>query len=66
MFEWLHPHHDSPELEHARHRQEERDALPHADPLEEFEFIDEAGLIVEEIKPEEFQRIVHDHDKEAA
>lgn len=57
MFEWLHPHHESPELEHAKHRQEERDALSHADPLEEVEYIDEAGLIVEEADPEEFKRL---------
>jgi len=58
MFEWLHSHHDSPELEHAKHRQEERDASSHADPLEEIEYIDEEGLVVEEIDPEEFQRLV--------
>lgn len=58
MFEWLHPHHDSLELEHAKHRQEERDAMPHSDPLEEIEYIDEEGLVVEEINPEEFQRLV--------
>lgn len=57
MFEWLHSHHDSPELEHAKHRQE-RDASSHADPLEEIEYIDEEGLVVEEIDPEEFQRLV--------
>ncbi|OFZ97955.1 MAG: hypothetical protein A2Z44_04010 [Betaproteobacteria bacterium RBG_19FT_COMBO_58_11] len=62
MFEWLHPHHDSLELEHAKHRQEERDAGAHADPLEEIEYIDEDGLIVEEIDPEtcpqDIQRLV--------
>ncbi|MBI5750994.1 MAG: hypothetical protein HZA59_02450 [Hydrogenophilales bacterium] len=52
MFEWLHPHHDSPELEHAKHRQEERDAMAHSDPLEEIEYIDEDGLVVEEIDPD--------------
>ena len=63
MFEWLHPHHDSPDLEHAKHRQEERDAMPHADPLEEIEYIDEEGMVVEEIDPQEFQRSVEDRRK---
>ena len=62
MFDWLHSHHDSPELEHAKHRQEERDAMAHSDPLEEIEYIDEKGLVVEEINPEEcpqeLQRLV--------
>lgn len=56
MFDWLNPHHNSPELEHAKHRQEERDAASHHDPLEEYEYIQEDGLVVEEISPEEFQR----------
>lgn len=55
MFDWLYPHHKSPELEHAKHRQEERDAAMHQDPLDEYEVIDEDGLVVEEISPEEFQ-----------
>ncbi|MDP1681727.1 MAG: hypothetical protein Q8L39_08115 [Burkholderiales bacterium] len=63
MFEWLHPHHDSPDLEHAKHRQEERDAISHADPLEEIEYIDEEGLVVEEIDPQEFQRLVENRRK---
>ncbi|MEK6664126.1 MAG: hypothetical protein AABY73_09710 [Pseudomonadota bacterium] len=63
MFEWLHPHHDSPDLEHAKHRQEERDAMSHADPLEEIEYIDEEGLVVEEIDPQEFQRLVENRRK---
>lgn len=58
MFEWLHSHHDSPELAHAKHRQEERDAMSHSDPLEEVEYIDDQGLVVEEIDPVEFQRLV--------
>ena len=56
MFDWLHSHHNSPELEHAKHRQEERDATSHQDPLDEYEFIQEDGLVVEEISPEEFHR----------
>ena len=56
MFDWLHPNHKSPELEHAKHRQQERDAATHRDPLDEYEFIHEDGLVVEEISPEEFQR----------
>ena len=43
-------------MEHAKHRQEERDAATHRDPLDEYEFIHEDGLVVEEISPEEFQR----------
>lgn len=58
MFDWLHPHHDSPELEHAKHRQQERDAHKHADPMEEVEYIDENGLVVEEISAEEFKQQV--------
>ena len=56
MFDWLHPQPKSPELEHAKQRQEERDASLHPDPLEEYEYIVEEGLEVEEISPEEFQR----------
>lgn len=56
MFDWLHSHHNSPELEHAKHRQEERDAVARHDPLEEYEYIQEDGLVVEEISSEEFQR----------
>ncbi len=56
MFDWLHPKPASPELEHAKHRQEERDATLQQDPLEEYEYIVEEGLEVEEISPEEFQR----------
>jgi hypothetical protein len=56
MFDWLHLHHNSTELEHAKHRQLERDATSHQDPLEEYEYIKEDGLVVEEISPEEFQR----------
>lgn len=56
MFHWLHPPHDSLELEHAKHRQEERDARKKRDPLEEYEFIIEEGLVVEEISQEEFQQ----------
>jgi len=56
MFDWLHPQHNSPELEHAKHRQQERDAAVPRDPLDEFEFIQEDGLVVEEISPEEFER----------
>ena len=64
MFDWLHPlHHYSPELEHAKHRQEERDAASHQDPLDEFEIIDEDGLVVEEISPEEFQRQLENRSK---
>lgn len=57
MFDWLHAHpNKSPELEHAKHRQQERDAAMHQDPLDEYEYIQEDGLVVEEISPEEFQR----------
>lgn len=56
MFDWLHPQQNSPELEHAKHRQEERDARKKRDPLEEYEFIIEEGLVVEEISQEEFQQ----------
>ena len=56
MFDWLHPPHDSLELEHAKHRQEERDARKKRDPLEEYEFIIEEGLVVEEISQEAFQQ----------
>jgi hypothetical protein len=56
MFDWLHPQPESPELEHAKQRQEERNAALHRDPLEEYEYIVEEGLEVEEISPEEFQR----------
>ena len=56
MFDWLHPQQNSPELEHAKHRQEERDARKKRDPLEEYEFIIEEGLVVEEISVEEFQQ----------
>jgi len=63
MFEWLHSHHDSLELEHAKHRQEERDAISHSDPLDEIEYIDEEGLVVEEINPEEFQRLVENRSQ---
>ena len=56
MFDWLHPQQKSPELEHAKHRQEERDARKKRDPLEEYEFIIEEGLVVEEISQEEFQQ----------
>lgn len=56
MFDWLHPQQNSPELEHAKHRQEERDARKKRDPLDEYEFIIEEGLVVEEISVEEFQQ----------
>ena len=56
MFDWLHPQQNSPELEHAKHRQEERDARKKRDPLEEYEFIIEEGLVVKEISQEEFQQ----------
>lgn len=56
MFDWLHSQPISPELEHAKHRQEERDAHKTHDPLEEYEFIIEEGLVVEEISVEEFQQ----------
>lgn len=56
MFDWLHPHHDSPELENAKHRQQERDAHKHPDPMEELEYIDKAGLVVEEVSTEDYQQ----------
>jgi hypothetical protein len=56
MFDWLKSHHDSQELEHAKLRQEERDAALHPDPLEEYEVIEEDGLVVEEVSPEEYKR----------
>lgn len=56
MFDWLHTQQESPELEHAKHRQEVRDARKKRDPLEEYEFIVEEGLVVEEISQEEFQQ----------
>ncbi len=56
MFDWLHPKHESPELEHAKHRQEEREATLEPDPLEEYEYIVEDGLVVKEISAEEYQR----------
>jgi len=52
MFDWLRHHHDSPELEHAKQRQQERDAHKQPDPLEEVEYIDEDGMIVKEISTE--------------
>jgi len=39
MFEWLHSHHDSPELEHAKHRQEERDASSMPIPLKKLNIL---------------------------
>lgn len=63
MFDWLHPKHESPELEHAKQRQEERAAAVHPDPLQEYEYIVEEGLEVEEISPEEFQRQLENQRK---
>ncbi len=54
MFEWIHHLHESQELEHARHRQAQREAQSNADPLEEIEYITEDGLVVEEMYPQEF------------
>ena len=56
MFDWLHPQRNSLELEHAKHRQEERDASKKRAPLDEYEFIIEEGLVVEEISQEEYQQ----------
>ena len=66
MFDWLHPQHDSPELEHAKLRQEERDANERRDPLAEYEYIVEEGLVVEEISPEEYQRQLEKNVKRPA
>lgn len=58
MFEWLHPHHDSPDLEHAKKRQQERDlAHTHADPLAEYEVLDTTNMVVEELPAEEAKRV---------
>ena len=56
MFDWLDTDEESTDLEHAKLRQEERDAAFRRDPLEAHKVLDESNLIVEEISPVEFQR----------
>lgn len=59
MLEWLHHHHDSLDLEHAKQRQHERDlAQKQQDPLAEYEVINANGLVVEELTSEEFKQLV--------
>lgn len=56
MFDWLHSQQDSLELEHAKRRQEERDARKKRDPLDADVFSIQGGVVVEEISQEEYQQ----------
>lgn len=59
MFTWLHQHHDSLDLEHAKQRQHDRDLQQkQEDPLAEYEVIDANGLVVEELNSEEFKELI--------
>lgn len=61
MFEWLHQHHDSQDLEHARQRQHERDmAKKQQDPLAEYEVLETQEMVVEELAPEMANQLVQD------